>query len=488
MIWITRGIVLLLIVAFSAANVGGAQADNTDREIALLRATIEDLLARDETREAELRSLRDEISHLKGEEHAGHSSHDDHDDHAHDDGAHDGHDDHGTGGDLYRAKVGDATLRFSALTVDTALVAGYSSESTQEEIATLQGGGHDPIQNGFTLRTVDLGLIGGLDPYFDAETHIAFLLDAEGETKIELEEAFLRTQSLPAGFEVEAGHMFTEFGAFNPLHVHDWSWLDQPVIATRLLGPDGARAPGVRVGWTLPGTDRTRLHFGMQNATGETMVSFLANDEFYEERPIGGLAFRGRDVDDLDEFVYLGRFETGGGDNRHNVKAGASLLAGPNASGPDGYTLILGADLGVRLALSSQTDLTWTTEFMYRDFQSDDLDDGTRVDDLEDYGFYSEVLLGLSETLSGGVRAEYVSGDGESIGDFAGRDEDPFRDDRFRVSPLLAWAFAPSGYLTLQYNYDDADHLDLAGDSDAHAIWLGLNWNISAGRAAHDHH
>ena len=122
MIWITRGIVLLLIVAFSAANVGGAQADNTDREIALLRATIEDLLARDETREAELRSLRDEISHLKGEEHAGHSSHDDHDDHAHDDGAHDGHDDHGTGGDLYRAKVGDATLRFSALTVDTALV------------------------------------------------------------------------------------------------------------------------------------------------------------------------------------------------------------------------------------------------------------------------------------------------------------------------------------------------------------------------------
>ncbi len=171
------------------------------------------------------------------------------------------------------------------------------------------------------------------------------------------------------------------------------------------------------------------------------------------------------------------------------MKAGASVLFGPNASGSDGHTLIAGADLGVSLPLSSMTDLTWITEFMYRNFHADNLADGTPVDDLEDYGFYSWVLLGLSETLSGGVRVEYVSGDGESIGDFAGRHEDPFRDDRVRISPLLAWAFAPSGSLTLQYNYDDADHLGLAdGEGDAHAVWLGLNWNISAGRAAHAHH
>ncbi len=283
MIRIVRSFVLLLIVSSSAVVVGGAHAGDTDREIAVLRATIEDLLDRDEAREAELRNLRKEVSRLKGEEVSVDPSHDAH--------GHAAHHDQGAGEDLYRARVGDATLRFSALSIDTALAAGYATEPTQEEIATLQGGGHDPIQNGFTVRTVDVGLIGGLDPYFDAETHIAFLLDAEGETRVELEEAFLRTTSLPGGFEIEAGHMFTEFGAFNPLHVHDWVWLDQPVIATRLLGPDGARAPGVRIGWLVPGTERTRLHFGLQNATGETMVSFLANDEFYEERPIGGMTF-----------------------------------------------------------------------------------------------------------------------------------------------------------------------------------------------------
>lgn len=48
------------------------------------------------------------------------------------------------------------------------------------------------------------------------------------------------------------------------------------------------RAPGVRLGWLLPVPWFSEVHLGAQNANGETMLSFLASDEAFEERPIGG--------------------------------------------------------------------------------------------------------------------------------------------------------------------------------------------------------
>src|SRR5690606_23906378 len=91
------------------------------------------------------------------------------------------------------------------------------------------------------LSRLRIERVGALDPYFDAQANVALFLDTEGETQVELEEALLRTQS-PAGVpELKAGHYFTEFGAFNPQHLHDWDWLDQPIVATRMFGPDGMR-------------------------------------------------------------------------------------------------------------------------------------------------------------------------------------------------------------------------------------------------------
>ncbi|MBI2194937.1 MAG: hypothetical protein HYU36_23400 [Planctomycetes bacterium] len=65
------------------------------------------------------------------------------------------------------------------------------------------------------------------------------------------------------------------------------------------------RAPGFRLGWLLPASWFSELHFGVQNANGETMASFLTNDEFLEERPIGGRPFVERDVRTLEDLVDL---------------------------------------------------------------------------------------------------------------------------------------------------------------------------------------
>ena len=191
---------------------------------------------------------------------------------------------------LAARQVGGATLRLMDISADILMAVGGSTVN-DETLEVLQGGGHDPRNNGFTLQALELSMIGAIDPYFTGEAHIVFFIDSEGETNVELEEAFLTTQSLPFGLQVEAGFFLTEFGLINPTHPHAWDWVDQPIILTRLFGGDGMRQTGIRIGWLTPLPWFSEFHVGVQNPNGETMVSFLANDEVFEERPIGGRPF-----------------------------------------------------------------------------------------------------------------------------------------------------------------------------------------------------
>ena len=478
-----------LIVALATA---ASAEDGTAAKLRLMEQTLQDLLERDSEKDRIIRELQGQIQSLKagsrGPVHKAAVS----GDHDHDQGHDHGHGHAEGGGDtppeLYSVDLGDgSTLRLRGIGVNGAVAVGGSSE-TGEALENLQGGDHDPRQNGFTLQTLDLAFLGSLDPYFDAEANIAFFLDTEGETVVELEEAFLRTQpgTLPAGFEIEAGQMFTEFGAYNPEHFHDHAFLDQPVILSRLFGPDGSRGPGARVGWQAPTPFPLELHLGAQNSNGETQPSFRSSDEAFEERPIGGRAFVERDVENFDDLTYLGRIATAFdvGAATH-VDLGASALVGPNASGPDAHTYIAGVDFAIGHGFADGRWLEWQSEFLYRHYEAEaNPAEDFPEDTLEDYGFYTQLLFGFAPRWSAGLRYEYVTGAGESVGDFSGRDEDPFRDDRHRISPLLTWQFAPTANLRLQYNYDNADHLD---DGDAHTLWLGAQWSFGAGEAVHPH-
>jgi hypothetical protein len=469
-------------IAFSplATVPAAAQPNDPEQRLRLLEAALEDLLKRDAEKDELIRRMRQELAALRagdrtppqGVEH-GEEAHD----HAHGEAAHD-HAHAERGPDLYAIELGGGVARLRSFTVSTSFAAGFSSEQ-EDELETLQAGDHDPRVNGFTLRAVDFAAAGSFDPWFDAFGTVGFHLDPDGETVVELEEAFLQTQSLPAGLQARAGLFYTEFGLHNRSHPHDWTWLDQPVVNNRFFGPDGARAPGVRLAWSpFAGL---RLLGGAQNAKGETMASFLANDELFEERPVGGLAFVDRDVNDVDELVWLARLEGAVPlPGEASLRLGASALFGPNAAGLDGETRIWGADL-----LLAAGRFSLQAEAMRRDYDAEaDPASGFDGEALEDWGGYVQALYGFHPQWSAGLRYEYVSGSGESVGALAGREADPFRADRSRTSPLLTWRFAPTARLTLQYNYDRADHLE---DDDAHAVWLGLDWTIGAGGPAHAH-
>ena len=305
-------------------------------------------------------------------------------------------------------------------------------------------------------------------------------IDSEGETRLELEEAFATTQALPFGLQAKAGFFFTEFGLLNPTHVHAWDWVDQPVILSRLFGEDGLRQAGLRVSWLTPLPWFSQFYVGVQNARGETAVSFLANEDVFAERPIGGRPFVERTVNGPEDLLYLLRWENAWELGQAlTSKLGASALFGPNPTGSDGRTLIYGADLKVLWRpvqhFRGWPFFRWHTEFVQRDYRAaafqgviDDVDVTLDKTTLHDWGVYTQALYGFAYQWAAGLRFEYATGSGTTLG---GRDADPFRDDRYRVSPLLVWHVSEFARLRLQYNYDRADHLP---NDHAHTVWFVL--------------
>ena len=393
--------------------------------------------------------------------------------------------------------VGDAKLRLIDISAIVDVVLG-GSDARDEEIERLQGGAHDPKRRGFTLQQLELSFFGAVDPFFTGEAHVIFT-----EDEIELEEAFATTSSLPGGLQLEAGYFFTEFGRINAQHPHFWDWLDQPIINSRLFGGDGMRGTGVRLGWLTPLPWFSEVHFGAQNASGDLMASFNGEglgghghggeeeegeeEELFEEG-IGGrpILEENNEVRDLEDLVYLTRWVNGVelSDNL-TAQVGVSSLFGPNNSGSNADTWIYGGDLVVKWDPEGNTakrsKLVWQTEIMKRDFDADRFTlNGIDIDlpgkTLEDWGLYTQVLFRLNRNWAVGARYEYVTGDGQSAeeGELIKRDRDFFRNDRYRISPLLFYQPSEFTKLRLQYNYDTFDKNELVSGGDAHSLWFGL--------------
>jgi hypothetical protein len=423
---------------------------------------------------------------------------------------------------LLSRQVGDTTFRLIDVSLDVLFAVGFSTE-TDESLQTLQGGGHDPRKRGFTLQQAELSLSGAVDPYFNAESHIAFFIDPiTGETGVELEEAFFTTQSLPYTLQLKGGYYLTEFGLINPAHPHAWEWLDQPFINTRVFGADGMRQAGLRLKGLLPLPWFSEVYAGVQNADGETMASFYGGQVGHNhgedeadhehvngfETGISGRPIVQRDVKALRDLLYSTRWVNAWDlSSEVTTQLGLSGAFGPNTTGRSGYTQIYGTDLLLRWRPSNHFRgwpfLAWQSEFLYRNYQAAEFtstsaaangDGHDHGDDngngggevfpaktLEDWGFYTQLIYGFRYGWAGGLRYEYGTGSGDSVG---GRNRDPFRDNRHRLSPLLSWRPTEFSRIRLQYNYDRATHLEFDGlgnrEQDAHSLWLGFEVLLGA--------
>ena len=347
---------------------------------------------------------------------------------------------------------------------------GAASEA-DKTVQDLQGGGHDPHRNGFTVQNVELTLGGAVDPYLDAQANIVLQIDDAGDTVVELEEAYALTRGLPGGLQVKAGQFFTEFGRQNPTHPHTWAFIDQPVVLNRVFGPDGLRSQGARVSWLALTPWYSELYVGAQNPSGPTTTSFMfspnevVGEHVLEERSTRRMLYLLR---------WLNGFDVG---DSVSVNLGLSGLNGPNATGSDTTSRIYGADAYLKWTpVQNQRGfpfVAWQSELIQRRYEAGDAAAADH-EVLKDWGGYTQALWGFQPGWVAGLRWERADGNG------AGSSTDPLRDARMRVAANMTWYPTEYSKLRLQLNRDDAEHLD----KKVNAIWLQMEYNLGS-HAAH---
>lgn len=357
------------------------------------------------------------------------------------------------------------------------LGAGGGSTASEGELRSLEGGGHDPKNRGFTIQNAELTFSGVVDPYLRGDASIVLQIDERGESIVELEEAYLTSLDLPLNLQLKTGQFFAAFGRLNPIHPHGWDFVDQPVVNSRLLGGEGFRNPGVQLSWLTPLPFFAELVASVHNAQGETAPSFRSTPG----ELVAGRTLVDRDVRSLRDLVYLLRlrtsFEVG---DEVTVIPGLSVLLGPNATADDTRTEIYGADLHAKWKPLS-TDhgwpfVAWQTEAMYRRYQAAAVLDGSTVADgrrtLDDYGLYSQLLWGFVRSWQLGVRYDYARGRAGTFtlaGETYSAATDPLRDERHRGAAMLTYYPSEFSKLRLQYNFDHAQFLR---NRDAHSVYL----------------
>jgi hypothetical protein len=367
------------------------------------------------------------------------------------------------------AKAGPAYMNIS---LDSLLDFGWSSKAN---VRQQQIGDHDPAQRGFTLPNTEFVFEGAVDPYFKGVGDVVLKLDEHSETTIELEEAYIQTMSLPWNLQLRAGQWFTEFGRHNPMHPHQWDFVDQPLIVGRMFGPEGLRNPGARLSWLVPTPFYTELFLTVLNGNGGTAFSFRNPEDTLGRAPFE------RGLRGPQDLVYAPRlassFDIG---DTQTLLLGASAAFGPNDTGADTRTQIYGVDAYWKWRpVNAQRGfpfVSWQTEAMLRRFEAgEDMAAGLPAETLQDYGFYTQLLYGFRVGWVAGLRGEFVTGNA-GANDIA----DPLaRGDRARFSPNLTWYPSEFSKLRLQYNFD---HGQAFGN--AHAVWLQLEFLLGA-HAAH---
>ncbi|MFQ5559951.1 MAG: TonB-dependent receptor [Nitrospinota bacterium] len=353
-----------------------------------------------------------------------------------------------------------------------ALFAGGGANEKDEAIKELQGGAHDPQKKGFTVQHLELSMSAAVDPYLDGQAHIIFQIDDEGESVMEVEEVFFTTLSLPYSLQVKGGQFFTEFGRLNPTHPHTWGFVDQPVVNTRMFGGDGLRNSGMRISWLTPLPWYSEFFLGFQNPNGETAVSFIgeAGEDF------GGRPLLEREINDIGDLLYSGRLlQSFDLSDTTTANLGFSGLTGPNSSGENKTTEIYGVDLYIKwkplLNQKGWPFLVWQTEGIIRRYEAGSFNDGTTVlpkETLRDWGLYSQILWGFSPGWTAGVRYDAAEGKGGN--------SDPLRDFRRRSSGSITWYPTEFSKFRVQYNHDDAEHLQRPVQS----LWFQFEFMIGA--------
>lgn len=309
-------------------------------------------------------------------------------------------------------------------------------------------GAHDPQKTGFNLQQLELSLSAEVDPYFRFDANIVF-----SKFGVELEEAYGTTLGLPWNLQARVGQLLQRFGRVNASHPHAWLFVDQPLVLGKFFGGEGLRGLALEVSWLTPLPWYVELIASVAEAGGASSArSFFGADDL-------GVA-------DLGDFLYVVALKQffALSDN-WSLAWGVSAAFGPNATGRDNDSAVIGSDLYLKyrpIDRASYTTISLEVEWLYRTRQ-------VPLDLLRDSGLYAQLFYRFAKRWATAARYEYVSG---VIGDAL----DPeWVSTRQRASANITFWPTEFSRLRAQYAYD---HRALAQHS--HAALLAIELVVGA--------
>ena len=156
--------------------------------------------------------------------------------------------------------------------------ASYDRNPEDSQIPGFQLGGESALNpEGFSVGHTELVMSANIDDLFYGKlTYV--LVPEEGETVVELEEAFFETIGLGNGWSIKGGRFFSDIGYLNTKHGHSWDFVDMPLVYRSMIGGNYFD-DGLQVSWIAPFDIYS--HFGLEVFKGDSFpAGGTSDDEF----------------------------------------------------------------------------------------------------------------------------------------------------------------------------------------------------------------
>jgi hypothetical protein len=160
--------------------------------------------------------------------------------------------------------------------------------------------------DGMYLGESELVLSSNIDDRFFGYASIAMHLE-DGETEVELEEAFIETLTLPHGLSLKAGRYFSHIGYQNVRHGHTWDFID-PSLPQRVMLANNFGDVGAQLRWVAP--TELYMEFGLELFRGDGFPSGGGGDA------VAGFAKFGGDVGDSHSWIAGVSYLSAGAEGR----------------------------------------------------------------------------------------------------------------------------------------------------------------------------
>jgi hypothetical protein len=126
-------------------------------------------------------------------------------------------------------------------------------------------------EDGFELGEAEINFKADVDDKFFGNMTFA-IHEEDGETEVELEEAWLQTTSLPGGVTLKGGRFFSGAGYLNEFHFHTDDFVDRPLPYELFFDEGRFGVDGVQARWVAP----TAMLFELGGETSSDADTLLA--------------------------------------------------------------------------------------------------------------------------------------------------------------------------------------------------------------------